>query len=391
MLKLPTKLEAEFKLLCNVEPSSVARGLSDLAGGAGATWVATTTERLVFFCRSATSGDFEMVPYRYADASAFELEDDGKFTFLNITFPDRQVHLKFSSMEQPTLTKIQDNWKPVTADTDMRAPKELTPMLVFLASLQALIQADHDLASQELGWIQEHMIDTNALRRAGAWLREHSVEELVVHINEKLDETQKRCLHANLISLAMADGHYRPKEEEIINKVRDKVGLSQKDHDKIFDLLMARNNLSVFGGEDGQYVSPEAINLCCACLLAMSKYDGERHEREEKLVRKIIRQSETINSARTYLEQLGLKDLLSFLPGPLTQEQKRCTLLNLLEVAMADGIFNSHKQDLLDRFRRRLQIDADVFKADFDLYLTFQNLSVFAPKEDSEAGTEETS
>jgi len=381
MLKLPEKLETEFKLLCNVEPTSVARGLSDLSGGAGATWVATSQDRIVFFCRSSTSGDFEMVPYKYADASAFDLEDDGKFTYLNITFPDRQVRLKFSSMELPTLGKIQENWKPITADTDVRAPKELTPMLVFLASLQALIQADQDLASQELGWIQEHLIDTNALRRAGAWLREHSLDELIVNINEKLDETQKRCLHANLVSLAMADGQYRSKEADIIDRIRERIGISQELHERIFDLLMARNNLSVFGGDDGEDVSPEGINLCCACLLAMSQYDGQRHEREERLVRKIIQRSETINSARTYLEQLGLKGLLSFLPGPLTPEQKRCTLLNLLEVAMADGVFNSHKQDLLHRFRRRLQIEEEVFQADFDLYLTFQNLSVFVPEE----------
>ncbi|RMF45542.1 MAG: hypothetical protein D6751_07170, partial [Deltaproteobacteria bacterium] len=222
---------------------------------------------------------------------------------------------------------------------------------------------------------------TNALRRAGAWLREHSLDELIVNINEKLDETQKRCLHANLISLAMADGRYRPKEAEIIDRIRERIGISQELHERIFDLLMARNNLSVFGGDEGEYVSPEAINLCCACLLAMSQYDGQRHEREENLVRKIIQRSETINSARTYLEQLGLKGLLSFLPGPLTPEQKRCTLLNLLEVAMADGVFNSHKQDLLHRFRRRLQIEEEVFQADFDLYLTFQNLSVFVPEE----------
>lgn len=384
MLKLPEKLAQEFKTLCNVDPASVARALSNLEGGPGATWVAAETHRLVFFSRCSTSGDFDMIPYKFADSSAFELEDDGKFTFLHITFPDRQIHLKFSSMEQVTLTKIQENWKPVTADTNVQAPAELTPMLIFLAALQALIQADHYLASQELGWIQEHMIDTNALRRAGAWLREHGVNELVVHIKDNFDATQKKCLHANLISLAMADGDYGPKEAEIIEKVRSEVGITQDLHDRIFDLLQARNNLSVFGGDDGEYVSPEAINLCCAALLAMCQHDGQPHEREEKLVRKIIRRNETINSAHTYLEQLGLKGLLSFLPGPLSVEQKRCTLLNLLEVTMADGVFNSSKQDLLDRFRRRLQIEEPDFKADFELYITFQNLSIFAPKTESE-------
>ena len=77
MLNLPTQLEAQFRELCSVEPSAVARALSGLDGKAGATWVATDTKRLVFFCRSSSSGDFDMKPYRYADASSFEVEDDG--------------------------------------------------------------------------------------------------------------------------------------------------------------------------------------------------------------------------------------------------------------------------------------------------------------------------
>ena len=56
-----------------------------------------------------------------------------------------------------------------------------------------------------------------------------------------------------------------------------------------------------------------------------------------------------------------------------------------MEVAIADGVFNSSKQDLLDRFRRRLQIEEADFKADFDLYITFQNLSIFAPKKEAKA------
>lgn len=391
MLTLPEKLATEFKNLCTTSPTWVVRAVSDIGGSSGATWVAAEKERLVFFCRCSTSGDFEMVPYRFDDANAFEVVDDGDFTHLRTTFPDRQVDLKFPLSEHARVLRIQENWKPIAPDADLRAPVELTPMLIFLTTLQALIHADDEVASEEIGWIRERMIDTNALRRAGAWFRDNSIEKLIPIINERLDEAQKNCLHANLVSVAMSDGVYRDNEAEIIDKLRNKIGITQELHDKIYTLLEARYKFGVFDGEDDEYVSPEAVNLACACLLAMARHDDQVHEREEKLVRKIIRQRETINSARTYLEELGLEGLLGLLPGPLTPEQKRFTLLNLIDVALADGIFNTSKEDLLERFRQGLQVAEADFKADFDLSLTFQCLSVFAPEVKADANKDSDS
>lgn len=388
MLSLPNQLDTQFRELCSVEPTTVARALSDLDGKAGATWVATDTTRLVFFCRSSASGDFDMKPYRYADASSFEVEDDGKFAYVRITFPDRKVTLKFSSMEQMTIGKLEGYWTPVTEDTNVQAPAQLTPMLIFLASLQALIQADRDLASQELGWIQENMIDTNALRRAGAWLRANDLNQLVVHINEDLSVEQKTCLHANLISLAMADGAYRAKEAEVIDQIREAIGLAKEKHELIFDLLHARSDITVFFNEEGDPVTPEALNLCAACLLAMSRHDGQPHEREERMVRKIIGRSDAINSALTYVQQIGLKGVLGFLPGSLDEKQRRFILLNLMMIATADGVFDRSKQTLMDRFRRRLQASEEAYQKDFDLYLTFQNLSIFSAETETSAETE---
>jgi uncharacterized tellurite resistance protein B-like protein len=379
MLSLPDKLAAEFKNLCGKPPNSVARALSDMDGNPGATWLATESSRLIFFARHAASNEFEMLPYRYADASQLRIDDDGKFSYLEITFPDREVKLKFSMMEQMTLAKIESGWTPITRHDEMRAPGELTPMLTFLAALQALIMADNNLASQELGWIKENQIDTNALRRAGAWLRDNSLERLIKVINTTFDETQKTCLHANLISLAMADGAYRSKEAEIIDRLREEIGLSEEHHERMFDLLLSRNNLTVFLDEGGEDLSPESINLACACLLLMCEFDGERHEREEQMVSQLIKRPETINAARTYLDQLGLKGVLGYLPGPLDDAQKRFIILNLLWIASADGVFDSHKQALLDRFRRAMKVDQATFDADFQLHLTQQNLSIFAP------------
>ena len=96
------------------------------------------------------------------------------------------------------------------------------------------------------------------------------------------------------------------------------------------------------------------------------------------MVKKRFKQRETINSARTYLEQLGIKGIIDYLPGPLTDPQKRCILLNQLQIAVADGVFNSHKQDLLDRFRRALKMNEESYQKDLNRFIILQNLSVFA-------------
>lgn len=379
MLQLPEKLASKFKALCNVEPNSVARSLTDMAGNAGATWVATDQHRIVLFERQSTSGDFDMHPYKFADASAFALDDDGKFAFMRITFPDREMTLKFSSMEIMTLTKIHGQWSPVTDQTNVRPPAEMTPMLIFLAALQALIQADQDLASEEVGWIQENMIDTNALRRAGAWLKENNMDQLMALINDRFDKIQKRCLHGNLISLAMADGAYLGTESDLIEKVRDGIEISEKAHQNMFEMQQALHNVAIFETTEGAPESPEALNLFCASLLAMAEYDGTRRKKEGRMVEKLFKQRETLNSARTYLEQLGIKGIIDYLPGPLNDAQKRCLILNQLQIAVADGVFNSHKQDLLDRFRRALQVEEEVYQKDLNRFIILQNLSVFAP------------
>jgi len=382
MLQLPDKLASQFKALCNLEPNSVARSLTDMAGNVGATWVATDPHRVVMFERQSTSGGFDMHPYKFADASAFALEDDGKFAFIRITFPDRDVTLKFSSMEIMTLTKIQNQWTPVTDQTNVRPPSEMTPMLIFLATLQALIQADQDLASEEVGWIQENMIDTNALRRAGAWLRENNIDQLMALINDRFDKVQKRCLHGNLISLAMADGAYLGTESDLIEKIRAGIDISEKAHQNMFEMQQALHDIAIFESTDG---APESMNLLCACLLAMAEYDGTRRKKEGRMVEKLFKQRETLNSARTYLEQLGIKGIIDYLPGPLDDAQKRCIILNQLQIAVADGVFNSHKQDLLDRFRRALQVEEEIYQKDLNRFIILQNLSVFAPPK--EGGT----
>ncbi|MFT4690586.1 MAG: hypothetical protein ACKVHO_15970 [Verrucomicrobiia bacterium] len=50
----------------------------------------------------------------------------------------------------------------------------------------------------------------------------------------------------------MADGAYRSKEAELIDTFRQGLEITDKHHDTVFDVLMARNNLSVFKTEEAQ-------------------------------------------------------------------------------------------------------------------------------------------
>jgi hypothetical protein len=74
----------------------------------------------------------------------------------------------WTAMDQMMLSKLEAHWKPLTDQTDIQAPEEMTPMLIFCAAIQAMVKADQNLAAQELAWIQERMIETNALQRVAA-------------------------------------------------------------------------------------------------------------------------------------------------------------------------------------------------------------------------------
>ena len=71
--------------------------------------------------------------------------------------------------------------------------------------------------------------------------------------------------------------------------------------------------------------------------------------------------------------------IAQFEEGYLAAEAADLWEPNAAVVATADGVFDSSKQALMDRFRRRLQVSEEDYQKDFDLYLTFQNLSVFSP------------
>jgi len=51
---------------------------------------------------------------------------------------------------------------------------------------------------------------------------------------------------ANLVEMAMIDGLVRGKERKLLSQVREAVGVEKENFDAIFEVLMLKNNRSVF-------------------------------------------------------------------------------------------------------------------------------------------------
>lgn len=381
MLKLPDKLAQEFTELCSTQPVDVARGLTDLDGGSGATWMASDGTKLVFFCRPAGGGDFLPLVYDYNDVTSFQLDDDGNFTFIKAGLPDRDVKLKFSSHDQMTLARFAGHWKPVTETAaNEGAPACLTPLLALCAALQAMVQSDQKVDPAEMEWMRDRNVDMQTLRRAGAWLRANGVEKLLQHTKMLFNEDQKHCLLANLLSLAMADGVFRSKEAGLIERFRVELDVPEEQYRQIYETLLARANVGVFGRSDAGTPPPEALNLFCGCMLALMRQDGAADKIESARLRKLVNQPDAVNAGETYVQQLGRNGLCDALPGPLNAEQGRCLLLNMMEQAMSDGIFSSAEQDFLERSRAALGIAPETYQADLQTLLILNNLSIFPVK-----------
>ncbi len=380
MLKLPDKLAAEFSELCGgVQPLMVARALTNLDGGSGATWMATEGSRIIFFYRLPGGGDFEAIHYAFNEPSSFDVDEDGSFAYLKAGFSDRDLNLKFSIFDHATLLQFQEQWKPPTGTGTEAAPAVLTPMLAFCAAMQAIAQSDNKIDSAEMEWLSAKLLDKNALRRGGAWLRDNNVDKLITQCARLMHGDQRRCLISNLISLAMADGLYRSKESELIEKFRVALEISEDEFTQLYDPLMARNNVGIFmenPDRPDEPVASEAINLFCACFLCLIEFDGQPRPMDEGRLRKLVNNPEAVNEARTYVEQLGAEGLCDALPGPLDERQCRCLMLNLVAQAMADGVLSGRKQELLELFRVALGISEESYQADFNGFITMNNLSV---------------
>ena len=264
---LPTRvLEAFRPHGSGGEPLQAVHALNSLAGGLGDTYLLAASDG-IFLYTSQVGQDSQALFLPYPDIAALELREDRPFVFLRLRAGDQDSQLKFSTMDREPLGAIAQLWgdartgkrvppaaPPAAAPATPVAPPvppppaavKLTPLVGFCAAAYALIQADGNVATEEVEALARAVANRDAMARGLEYLCQHGPAALFAELRDMLGQDQKLCLLANLVDLAMADNTIHSTEKSLLHQFRETLGVEPNDYDAIFDVLLLRHSVGVF-------------------------------------------------------------------------------------------------------------------------------------------------
>lgn len=72
-----------------------------------------------------------------------------------------------------------------------------------------------------------------------------AADDLLSQLGAVLDKTQKQCLMANVIAVAMVDGALQGEEQECLQRFKQAMEISPEEYAALYDVLLLKNNLTV--------------------------------------------------------------------------------------------------------------------------------------------------
>jgi uncharacterized tellurite resistance protein B-like protein len=122
----------------------------------------------------------------------------------------------------------------------------LTPLMAYCASLLALMACDREAlpAEEELLTVTVPYSEDITLGRD--YLGAYGLDHLLGRLQAVLNPAQSCCLLANLVALSMEDGLIRTSEQELLERFQKALGISNADYETLYDVLLLKNNLSIF-------------------------------------------------------------------------------------------------------------------------------------------------
>ena len=201
--------------------------------------------------------------------SEVDVVEDRPFAYLRFQADGVSYDLKFSGMDMEEITAFGERLSggevsvtggddpadvTLTADTPDQAPlkeapeeaPELTPIVGFCAAVYAMIQADSDIDDEELEFLNRLIDHPPTVLKGLDALRRLGTVELFAQLRALLDDNQKLCMMANLVEMSMVDGLVRGNERRLLSQIREATGIEKSNFDAIFEVLMIKNNRSVF-------------------------------------------------------------------------------------------------------------------------------------------------
>jgi uncharacterized tellurite resistance protein B-like protein len=126
-------------------------------------------------------------------------------------------------------------------------PIKLTPRLTLAVGLIYMMAADGQIEEEELGHIQSVVgNDVNLIQTAIKYVRSVKLDQFLVDAPALVNDAQKLCLLINVCDLLLSDGKADPTEQQLFHSMLNAFGVSQDTFKPYFDVILAKNNRSVF-------------------------------------------------------------------------------------------------------------------------------------------------
>jgi hypothetical protein len=265
MVYLPSEIQTLLDERGHSQPEMAVRALNSLSGDLGEAYLMLIGDDLIVLSRQIGRPLNEIIVPK-SSVSSVEAVEDRPFAYLRFQADGVSYDLKFSGMDfdeikslATELTSPTDSGEPagdvplkgaapvdvVAAEIPKKAPP-LTPIVGFCAAVYAMIQADSDIDDEELEFLNRLIDHPPTVLKGLDALRRLGTVELFAQLSDLMDDTQKLCMMANLVEMSMIDGLVRGPERRLLTQVREATGVEKSNYDAIFEILMIKNNRSVF-------------------------------------------------------------------------------------------------------------------------------------------------
>lgn len=132
------------------------------------------------------------------------------------------------------------------------------------------------------------------------------------------------------------------------------------------------------GSKDIQLSPKSALALAAMTMIAA---DGSIEDEELASLRRIVRGDDiAFNQAFKIFKDKPSSECVSMVTKTLNDKQKVATIVNLLDIAMADGLLAGAEKDLIEKYIANFQIPEDVVKAIVDFVAVKNDFSIFESK-----------
>ena len=262
--KIRTHMESQRP---GVTPLTVLRTSGSLGGRSGEAYIVAYDDGACAYSRETGQSEYQALPFSYAaDLRNASVRREKYDSFLDLDIRGTAYSVRFSQYEEEAIRPMLERWTVVRAAAPMQSapasvapderktpdagtasvPEGLSPAAVFAAALMFVASVDAEINPEEKAYIERIWPATGPVYEAAVIFHNaHNAEDLLPAL-PALSHQQKRCVLANAIDIAMSDGALRRAEQQVIRDLASAAGLDEQDIRTTYDVLLVKNQISVF-------------------------------------------------------------------------------------------------------------------------------------------------